>query len=279
MKKSISFWSFKGGLEGTRPFKDAMREARRKGFEAIELAVTLDGELNPRSTRADCERVLDDAADVGIDIAGLASGVYWDQSLTDNNASVRGRARRYTKKYLQIAAWMKVDAVLVVPGAVDVFFKPDLAPVPYDVVYKRCQTQLKALEPVARKCKVAIAIENVWNKFLLSPLEMRDLLDSFRSRYIGAYFDVGNVLLTGYPEHWIRILGKRIKRVHIKDFKTSVGTAEGFCDLRKGDVNWPEVMKALREIGYDGPITAEMIPWHPRLLTQTSRALDWILAQ
>lgn len=279
MKKCISYWSFKGGLEHARDIRDAMREARRKGFEAIELCVGLTGPLTPKTTKKECEQILNDAADIGIEVPSLASGAYWDISLTDDDRAVRNRARRFTQKYLQLARWLKVDAVLVVPGAVDVFFKPEFKPVAYDLVYKRSLAQLKALEPVARKHRVAIAVENVWNKFLLSPLEMRDFIDSFHSRYVGAYFDVGNVLLTGFPEQWIRILGHRIKRVHIKDFKKSVGTAEGFCDLRKGDVDWPVVMQALRDVGYDGPVTAEMMPWRPNLLTKTSKAMDWILAR
>src|SRR5659263_668632 len=88
-----------------------------------------------------------------------------------------------------------------------------------------------------------IGLENVWNKFLLSPIEMRDFIDKIDSSYVGAYLDVGNVINTGYPEQWIRILGKRIKKVHFKDFRKSVGTLSGFVDLLAGDVDYPEVMK------------------------------------
>ena len=99
----------------------------------------------------------------------------------------------------------------------------------------------------------------------------------------GVYMDVGNVMAGGYPQQWIRILGKRIKRVHLKDFKVAVGTAEGFCDLLEGDVPWPEVIKALKEIGYDGPLTAEMIPLYKHYpevrLKNTSNAMDAILGR
>jgi len=115
--------------------------------------------------------------------------------------------------------------------------------------------------------------------FLLSPLELRDFIDSAKSRYVGAYFDVGNVLLTGFPEHWIRILGRRIKRVHFKDFKRSVGTVQGFCDLTKGDVNWKAVMKAFKDVGYDGPAVAEMMPPDKTLLLRTSKAMDKIFGR
>jgi hexulose-6-phosphate isomerase len=130
--------------------------------------------------------------------------------------------------------------------------------------------------PTAEKIGVTIAVENVWNKFLLSPLEMRGFIDSFKSKRVGAYFDVGNVLLTGYPEQWIKILGKRIKRIHIKDFKKSVGTVDGFVDLLKGDVDFTAVKKALAAIGYKGYVTAEMIPYSPGRPERTARAMKKI---
>jgi len=278
MIKTISYWSLKGGLEATRPIKSAMREAKRKGFEGIELCLALTGELTPKTTKRQCQQILKDADAIGIQVAGLASGVYWDVSLTDNKASVRRRAHTITKAYLQKAAWLGVDAVLVVPGAVDVFFKPDAPVIPYTTVWQRSQEQLKSLARTARKLKVTIAIENVWNRFLLSPVEMAHFVDSIGSRYVACYFDVGNVLPFGYPQDWIRTLGSRIKRIHIKDFKRDVGNVNGFCDLTEGDVPWAEVMKALREIGYDGPITAEMMPYRPTLLDLTSKAMDWILS-
>ncbi|RPJ45010.1 MAG: sugar phosphate isomerase/epimerase, partial [Chloroflexi bacterium] len=123
---------------------------------------------------------------------------------------------------------------------------------------------------------VTICIENVWNKFLLSPLEMKGFIDSFGSPCVGSYFDVGNVLLTGYPDQWIRILGPRIRRVHIKDFKKSVGTAAGFCDLLEGDVDFDAVKKALSGIQYSGYVTAEIIPYVPGGPQKTARAMKKI---
>jgi hexulose-6-phosphate isomerase len=278
MIKTISYWSFKGGLEATRSIKSAMREAKNKGFEGIELCLALTGELTPKTTKRQCEQILKDADKIGIRLASLASGVYWDVSLTDNKASVRNKAQAITRAYLQKAAWLGVDAVLVVPGAVDVFFKPDAPVIPYGVVWERSQEQLKALAKTARKLKVTIAIENVWNRFLLSPVEMAYFVDSIGSRHVGCYFDVGNVLPFGYPQDWIRTLGPRIRRIHFKDFKRDVGNVNGFCDLTEGDVPWPQVMKALKDIGYNGPVTAEMMPYRPTLLDLTSKAMDWILS-
>ena len=156
------------------------------------------------------------------------------------------------------------------------FFLPEAEVIPYDVCHDRASEALRQILPAAEQAGVALCIENVWNKFLLSPLEMRDFMDSFNSEMVGAYFDVGNVLLTGYPEHWIRILGRRIKRVHIKDFKRSVGTVEGFVDLLEGDVDFQAVQQALSDIGYDGYVTAEMLPFEPGRPERTAQAMKEI---
>ena len=119
-------------------------------------------------------------------------------------------------------------------------------------------------------------------KFLLSPYEMKTFIDEFNSPYIGAYVDVANMLAYGHPEDWLRVLGKRVAGIHFKDFKRAVGTADGFCDLLEGDVNWPGVMAAIREIGYDGPVVGEMIPLYRHFpevrIANTSRAMDAILS-
>jgi L-ribulose-5-phosphate 3-epimerase len=168
---------------------------------------------------------------------------------------------------------------------VGVDFIPGCETVPYETAYRHATAFLKAALQRAEKSGVTLGIENVWNKFLLSPLEMRSFLDQFGSERIGAYFDVGNALATGYPEHWIDILGKRIVRVHFKDYRRAVGSIDGFCDLLSGDVNWPAVTGALRAAGYDGWIAAEMIPPVPFykhapevLIHNTSRAMDAIFS-
>jgi len=278
MLKSISCWSFPGGLADAKDLIEAMHEAKRLGFDAIEPAFGLTGPLTPRTTQKQCDAILAASREIGIELSSLATGAYWNLSLTADSARRRQRAYDFTCRYLRCARMLQLDAVLVIPGAVDVFFKPDLKPIPYDLVWERAVAQLKRLCKVAATERVSIAIENVWNKFLLSPIEMLLFLNAVDSRWLGVYFDVGNVMLTGYPQDWIRILGKRIKRVHFKDFRKSVGTAEGFCDLLAGDVPWPEVMKALREVGYRGPCTAEMMPPDATLLKRTSLAMDRIFA-
>jgi L-ribulose-5-phosphate 3-epimerase len=263
MNIGASYWMFDGGLEGRLPVIEAMRQAGKLGFDAIELCIAADGMLTDKATRDDCNAIRKEADALGIEISGLASGQSWFTSPTANDAKVRKSIIDFTRKALTITQWLGADAYLFVPGAVDVFFNPHGEIIPYEVCYKRAFDAVSGLAPTAEKTGVTLCIENVWNKFLLSPLEMRDFIDSIGSERVGSYFDVGNVLLTGYPEQWIRILDRRIKRVHIKDFKMSVGTAEGFVDLGKGDVDFEAVKKALAAIKYNGHVTAEMLPYVP----------------
>jgi hexulose-6-phosphate isomerase len=276
MKISASYWMFEGGLEGKKPIAEAIAEAKQLGFDGIELCIGSQGPLTDKTTQAECKDIVATAKKTGIEIAGVASGESWGSSPTASDPAVRARIIDFTKKALQVTKWLGTNAYLFVPGAVDVFFLPDAEVIPYDVCYKRAREAVRKLVPTAEKLGVSLCIENVWNKFLLSPLEMRDFIDSFKSRRVGSYFDAGNVLLTGYPEQWIRILGRRIRRVHIKDFKKSVGTAEGFVDLLEGNVDFAAVKKALAEIKYNGYVTAEMIPYNPGRPRRTAEAMKKI---
>ena len=276
MKISASYWMFEGGLEAEKPIAEAMQEAKGLGFDAIELAVAGQGVLTDHATQAQCEDIVATAQKIGIEIASVASGESWICSPTANDPEHRAKIIDFTRKALQVTRWLGTDAYLFVPGAVDVFFLPDAEVIAYDVCYERAGEAVRQILPAAEETGVAICIENVWNKFLLSPLEMRDFIDSFNSKMAGVYFDVGNVLLTGYPEQWIRILGARIKRVHVKDFKLSFGTAEGFVDMLEGDVNFEAVKEALGRIGYDGYVTAEVLPFKPGRLKKTVDAMKRI---
>ena len=276
MKISASYWIFDGGLDGTLPIKSAMEQASKMGFEGIELGIASQGVLTHNTSQAECEEIVREAEKHGLEISGVASGESWTTSPTANDEDVRLKIIDFTQKALQITHWLGSDAYLFVPGAVEVFFLPDAEVIPYDVCYQRASEAISQLVPVAEKLGVAIAVENVWNKFLLSPLEMREFIDNFNTSQVGVYFDVGNVLLTGYPDQWIRILGPRIKRVHIKDFKLSVGNADGFVDLLDGDVDFEAVKQALSEINYDGYVTAEMIPFTPGRPEKTADAMKKI---
>lgn len=279
MKKGISQWAFSEDMM----LKDCFKLAKDAGFDSVEVAIAEKGEITLNSTKKDIQKIVDASRSTGIEISSLATGLFWDYSLTSDNSLEREKAKGIVKKMIEVASWLGVDTILIVPGAVDVFFKPDFMVVTYEKVYERAHQTLKELAPMAEEYKVNIAIENVWNKFLLSPIETKNFVDSIGSPYVGVYFDVGNVLLYGYPEQWIRILGKRIKRVHVKDYKQIVGMSSqfgelrdmfqkkfstklsfvqnfgGFCNILEGDVNFKEVMKALKQVGYNSYVTAEFI--------------------
>jgi hexulose-6-phosphate isomerase len=281
--KSISYWSFPGGLEGIRPVGDVFSLAKKAGFEAVEVALSPAGDLGLDFTEKKAADIRKAASDADVRISSVATGLFWGKSLTADDPSVRAEALEIGRKLIDAAAWLEAGAVLVIPGAVDVFFDPSIPVVPYDTVHKRAGEAIAALLPRAAAAKIVLGLENVWNKFLVDPWSMRHFIDQFQSPWVGSYLDVGNCMLTGYPEQWIRILGNRIARVHLKDFRRSVGTADGFVDILSGDANWPEIMRALKEVGYDGFLTAEMIPLYRHfpevLIGNTSRAIDAILGR
>ncbi|GHU97751.1 hexulose-6-phosphate isomerase [Clostridia bacterium] len=255
MKKGISIWSFKTGT-----LAEAFALGKKAGFDGVEVALNEDGELGLSATDAQLAGIKRQAADAGLELYSVATGLYWKYSLTSNDKAQREKAKSIVRKQLETAAALGCDTVLVVPGAVSVSFAPELGVVPYDAAYDRAGEAVKELAPYAEKLKVAIGLENVWNNFLLSPLELRDFIDKIGSQYVGSYFDVGNVVYTGYPEQWIRILGKRIRKVHFKDYRRAAGGVHGFVDLLAGDTDYPAVMTALKEIGYGGWVTGEMLP-------------------
>jgi L-ribulose-5-phosphate 3-epimerase len=225
-----------------------------------------------------CERYGAAVRSQGLAVETLASGMSWAVCPSDPDPAVCRKAIDLHKAALQRAAWLGCDAMLFVPGAVKIVWEPGYGPVRYDQAVEWAREAVAALLPVADAVGVDLCVENVWNGLFYSPLELASFIDSFDHPRLGVYFDVGNVLgYHQYPPHWIEILGQRIRRVHIKDFKCEVGTLAGFCDLLEGDVPFPEVIAALRQIGYDRTLVAEMMPPDNTLLQRTSTAMDRIL--
>jgi len=277
MKKGINVWAFTTGPKGRlRNPLELMEEANALGYECIEFNVEEKGPVSLEMTEEDAKQLKREADEVGIELLTLASGIAWSVSPTDPDPKVRKKAVENYEKILDIASWLGVKTVLYIPGMVSAPFVPKYKPQPYEEVDKRARQSLKSLIPAAKKRNVKIGVENVWNRFLLSPPEMKAFIDSFKSSYVGSYFDVGNVMLYGHPEHWIQTLGKRIFAVHIKDFKVDVGNAQGFVEILKGDVDFPAVIKALKKIGYNGPLTAEVFPIKPYILERTINAMEKI---
>lgn len=290
MIKSISYWAFPGGMAGNKNIEEAICQAAKVGFEGIELCIGTAGELTHRTSEKRCQQIRRAAAQAGIKITSVASGAFWGMSLTDPKVSVRRKALAFLNDALRVTGQLRAGALLVIPGCVHADFIPGCAEVPYDEVYKTAQKQIRAALPAAKRYRAAICIENVWNKFLLSPLEFRGFVRSFKSPWVGAYYDVGNNVPYGVSSHWVRILGKTIKRVHFKEYKkqrnkdgsvTWTGFPEGFdVPLGKGDVNYPAVLKALKKVGYKGPVTYEWLNLNddPKVVARCSREMDQVLA-
>lgn len=281
--KSINYWSFPGGLEATLCPFEAIKLAAEHGYDAIELCLGDGPEMDLNTTEEFCQKLVQEAKDYKISIPSVASGTYWGRSLADGDPAIREQAKSDLEKMLQITSWLGAKTLLTIPGAVDVFFLPDRAKLPYEHVWKYATEGIQAVLPTAERCQVRMGIENVWNRFLLSPHEMASFVDQFNSPWVGAYVDVANLMPFGHPEDWLRHLGKRVVGIHFKDFRRSVGTVDGFVDLLEGDVNWPEVVAAIKEIGYDGPCAAEMIPGYAHYpmvrIKNTSNAIDAILGR
>ncbi len=259
MEKGISIWAFPDNWNLEKSFD----LAAKANFDTVELAYAQNGPVNPQTTTDEIRQLKKLAKRYGLKIKTLASGIFWSVNILSENADERMSAHQHVRRMLEIASAFEADTILVVPGFIGPFEAGNAQIKDYESAYRRAVDDFKLLASDAERHHVNIGIENVWNKFLTSPIEMRGFLDEIASDYVGSYFDVGNVLRTGYPEQWIRILSKRIKAVHFKDFKINVGTLNGFVDLLEGDVNFREVMTALREIDYDGPCTAELFTQSP----------------
>ena len=236
VKKAICY----GSLPAKKSDKQRAELAKEAGLDAVEL--------HQYPTIAEAEKVAGIVREAGLEIASVMCMTHWGSPLSSTDEEVRTKGVTGVAEALRQAQAIGTDVVLVVPGVVT-------EDVSYKAAYENSRRSLGELLPVAEETGVTMALENVWNRFLLSPLEMRDFIDSFGSPLVAAYFDVGNILLYGYPHHWIEALKKRIKRVHIKDFDTNT---RQFVGLLQGSVDYPRVMAALRGVGYHGYITAEL---------------------
>jgi L-ribulose-5-phosphate 3-epimerase len=260
------------------PVEEMFARTRDAGFEGLELAMSKQGPIAPDSTPADMERLAAQAGKAGIEITDVMVSTLGAAPLTSPDPALRDQGVAFVKKALELAVPLGVTSLLVVPGRVGSGPRLDVG---YEEAWKNASDSLRRLAPLAEKQKVALSIENVWNKFLLSPLEMRSFVDQFQTPWVGVHFDVGNVVQWGYPQDWIRTLGPRIKRVHIKDYKLAQKAEPGgFVSLLEGDVDWKAVMAALRATNYNGWLIPE-IGSHknePDYIRTVSGALTRIIA-
>jgi L-ribulose-5-phosphate 3-epimerase len=247
------------------PLKDRFALAREVGFEATEVHTT----TNP--AEADQMKAASEAT--GLKIHSIMNEAHWQFPLSSADPEVVNKSVAGMETSLRNAALFGAGVVLLVPAVVD-------GKTSYKDAWTRSQHVIRTrLLPLATELKVIIGIEEVWNKFLLSPLEMAKYVDEFDSPHVKAYFDVGNVLFYGYPQDWIRTLGKRIVRVHLKDFTVRRGEGRfDWTNIGEGDIDWPEVRKAFDEIGYDGYMTTEIEGGDKAYLADVSKRFDRFLA-
>jgi len=240
LKKGI-MW---GNIDFGQTIMEKFQAAKVAGFDGVEVMSHLDR-----------TEVLKARDATGLIIPSVCGELHWKFPLSDPDPGVRQQGVEALKLSMEDAAAYGADTVLLVPGRVN-------ENVSYDDCWTRTVEEIRKVIPLAIDLKVKIGIENVWNNFLISPMEAASFIDQFKSPYVGFYFDCGNVLVYGWPEQWIKILGRRLVKVHIKEFSRKIadkqGRGAGFdVKLQEGDVNWNAVMKALDDIGYTGWTTIE----------------------
>jgi len=258
----------KGACIGVLPpaasLTDRFGLARKAGFEGVEP--------NTLNTPDELQQCKEAAKAAGIEITSIMNSDHWKYPLTDSDPEVVKKCMDGIRTSMRNAHELNAGAVLLVPGIVT-------ADVRYIDVYSRSQERIRELLPLAKELGVTIAIENVGNRFLLSPLEFVRYIDEFDSPFVRAYFDVGNIVTNGYPQDWIRTIGNRLVRVHIKRFEPGVDHPKfDPADRRTQGINWVEVRKALDEIGYKGWITAEVKSGDENYLRDLSARMDKFIA-
>jgi L-ribulose-5-phosphate 3-epimerase len=258
IKKAVEF----SMLPTTVSVLERFQLAHDIGFQEIECNTTPD--------QSKAEEILDASRKSGLRIHSVMNQEHWRSPLSSADPAVVEKSMDGMRTSLRNAKMWSADTVLLVPAVVN----PETT---YAQAWERSQVQIRKLIPLAAESKVIIGLEEVWNKFLLSPLEFARYIDEFQSPWIRAYFDVGNVAISGYPQDWIRTLGKRIVKLHIKDFSFKKRVAE-FVALREGEIDWRAVYAALRDIGYSGTATVELPAGDAAYLKEVNRRFEQILS-
>jgi hexulose-6-phosphate isomerase len=250
-------------LPSDLPLADGLKLARDVGFEEIECQTVSD----PKQAEA----IKVAAGNAGIRIHSVMNMAHWSFPFNSSDPEIVKKGMEGMETSLRNAHLWGADTVLLVPAVVSPKFSY------FEDAWTRSQQQIRKLLPLAEQLKVVIAIEEVWNKFLVSPVDFARYVDEFRSPWVRAYLDVGNMVFYGYPQDWIRIMGKRIAKLHIKDFRYRNGQTE-WVALREGDIDWMEVYRALADIGYQGTATVELDSGDGAYLREVSRRFDLILS-
>src|SRR6266481_5186441 len=242
-------------------YADRLKMARDVGFEVIQAPTT------PDEHEAEGIKKAADSANMRVD--SVMNMDHWKYPLSSSDAAAVEKSLAGMRTSLHNAKLWGSDAVLLVPAVVN----PQTS---YRDAWSRSQAHIRKLLPLAEELKIVIAIEEVWNKFLLSPLEMATYISEFKSPWVRAWFDVGNVVLYGYPQDWIRTLGPQIYKVHLKDFKRGKNSYS-WANLGDGDVDWRAVRAAFLDVGYNGSVIAELEAGDEAYLKDVSRRIDKLL--
>ena len=247
------------------PYAGRFAMAREAGFDAIEMQTIARAE--------EAAEIREAATAAGVRIHSVMNMDHWRLPLSSSDPDVVARSVQGMDTSLRNAALWGADTVLLVPAVVD-------AATPYRDAYQRSQRVIRErLLPIARDLEVTIAVEDVWNKFLLSPVEFARYVDELESPWLRAYFDVGNVVISAYPQDWIRTLGSRIVKVHLKDFNFDRPNGRfAWKPIGEGDIDWPEVRRALGDVGYAGYVTTEVPAGDAGYLKDVAARVDRFLA-
>jgi hexulose-6-phosphate isomerase len=258
MKKGICI----GCLPGDLSDEEKLRLAKGAGYDGVEV--------NTYEDLRAAEQFAALARQIGVELPSVMASGHWKFPLSSADEETRQQGLANIRLSVDTAVVCGGSTVLVVPGVVN-------ERQPYRDAYRIALDSMREMAAYAGEHGIKLAVENVWNRFLLSPMEMQRFVEEIGSPHVGVYFDTGNILAYGYPQTWIRELGSLILKVHVKDFDLN---SRQFKHLLQGSVNWPEVRAALREIGYDDYLTAELplYPTYPdQMVRDTARHIERIV--
>lgn len=261
MYKALNYWVY-GGFDGQKTPYEFIDFAKEMGLDGIEL--TFGDIIKEDITAEECAKIREYAKSQNIGLRTMASGAYWGLSLASENEEERQKALAFTRRYIEVADLLGVETILVVAGATRVAWDPSRPVQSYKSVWENSIKSLNELRSFLAGFKVNIGLENVWNRFLISPMEWKLYLEEVNNPQIGMYFDIGNCEFQVPAVDFIEILGDKIKAIHVKNFKgeDSCGNLHGFGDdLLNGDVDFEAIKNALEAMNYQGTLTAEMIPF------------------
>ncbi len=284
MKKSINLWALPYPQAMT--LKECFQLCKDAGFDGVEVNYALEGDLCPQTSEAGIKEIGEMARRIGLEISGVCSFLFWPYAFTHEDPERRQKGVELAGQMIRAARLLGTDNLLVVPGTVYAPWAKEFPPVRPDIAMERATAAVKSLIPLAQQNKVSINIENIFaNGFLHSPQEMNAFVDQFASDNVKVHFDTGNIMQYHFPEHWIPLLGKRIKNIHLKEYSKEVNefNLRAFRLLLDGTIDWPGVLEALDQIGYRAYLTFEYFRpyphWPEAIVYHTSDALDRMLGR